>query len=562
MKNIKTLLLVFAISLLTILPLLENAYFPMHDDLQVMRLFQMEKCFADGQVPCRWSPDMVYGYGQAMFNYYSATPYYLGIVIRIIMPFLSLVGTAKALFGISLVASSIGMYLLGKSVFGKSGGLVAAVLYTFAPYKAVDVYVRGAMAEAFSLAIMPFVWLAIYKTIKKPTFLNVAFLAVAGALQLATHNISTLMYSIFTVAWALFWLSKKIDIKRIWALLCGALLGISLAGFFIIPVYLERSLIQDRFFTLEYLFFGGHFVTIRQLFLSRVWGYGPSIYLDQDDLSFQIGWPHWWVGVLLVFLVIALLLSKKYRKSILILMLLCMSGFAAFLTHSRSTFLWESISNLPFVQFPWRFLGVVIFTLSLSGGSIGWIKVKLLRRFSILAIVVLSIFFNFQYFRPMMPFYNTTDEIKLTGEPYFLQQKSATLDYLPTTAPWAPQRLAPNLPEIVSGEAEFQNYSKTSSTFFFDAIVHKEATVSIPVMYFPGWKVFLLDGQDTEISAKPAGEYGAIEVIIPEGKHMVQGRFTNTPVRTFGNSLTIISFLVIVSGVIITLNKRKFIGFS
>jgi uncharacterized membrane protein len=126
----------------------------MHDDLQVMRIFQMEKCFADGQIPCRWSPDMAWGYGQAMFNFYSALPYYLGVLIRIITPF-SIMATVKLLFFISLAGSAIGMYLLAKEFWGKLGGIVAALLYAYAPYHALDIFVRGALAEAFALAILP-----------------------------------------------------------------------------------------------------------------------------------------------------------------------------------------------------------------------------------------------------------------------------------------------------------------------------------------------------------------------------------------------------------------------
>src|SRR3990167_8121604 len=109
--------IVILILLLVILPssfyLLGRGYFNMHDDLQVMRVYQMDKCFADGQIPCRWSPDMVYGYGQAMFNFYSAFPYYLGALIRLATP-LSIMATVKTLFLISLVLSAIVMYLLAK----------------------------------------------------------------------------------------------------------------------------------------------------------------------------------------------------------------------------------------------------------------------------------------------------------------------------------------------------------------------------------------------------------------------------------------------------------------
>jgi len=46
---------------LTIKPLLRSGYYPMHDDMQAIRLMQMDKCVKDMQIPCRWVPDMGYG---------------------------------------------------------------------------------------------------------------------------------------------------------------------------------------------------------------------------------------------------------------------------------------------------------------------------------------------------------------------------------------------------------------------------------------------------------------------------------------------------------------------
>ena len=162
------------ISVLTALRLFGPGYFPMHDDLQVMRLYELEKCFADGQIPCRWVPDMNFGFGQAMFNFYSTLPYYLGVLIRIVLP-ISILTTVKILFAISLVGGALGMYSLSREFFGHRGAIIASALYALAPYRAVNVYVRGAMAESFSLAILPFLWLSIYKVIKEPNFKNSAF---------------------------------------------------------------------------------------------------------------------------------------------------------------------------------------------------------------------------------------------------------------------------------------------------------------------------------------------------------------------------------------------------
>lgn len=551
----------FVVSLFSVIPLLHKGYFPMHDDLQVMRLFEMQKCFAVGQIPCRWATDMAFGYGQPLFNFYSAFPYYLGSFIHNLFQ-ISLIDTAKILFAISLVASAVGMYFLAKEFFGKWGAFLASVLYLYAPYHSVDVYVRGALAEAFSLAILPFLWLVIYKAIKKPSFKYVALLSLAVAAQLTTHNVSTMMYSVFSGIWALFWLVKEMNLKSLWSVAAGGILGLGLSGFFILPVIFEKSLIQDQFFTTDYLYYGAHFASFRQLFFSRFWGYGGSVFGDHDLMSFQVGWPHWWLLPVIALAALWFIRKKEKTTGFLVLGLAVLSVFAIFLTHERSTPIWVAFPPLAFVQFPWRFLGVAIFLLSFAAGILAKIKNKPLRLFLVLVPAVLAFALNVGYFHPHLYFETDTDQSKLSGEQFIIQQKSAILDYLPKTAKDAPKSLAPDKPWLVSGEAELPNFTKTASTFFFDAKVHDDAVIQIPIMYFPGWKVYSLSGQGIELPVEVGGQYGAMQITLPKGDYMIEGRFTNTPIRSVGNALTVISFFALLGGTILNLNKKRVLGLS
>ncbi|MBI4037238.1 hypothetical protein HY385_02345, partial [Candidatus Daviesbacteria bacterium] len=143
--------LILVLSILTIWPLFLPGYFSHHDDLQVMRIFEMRRCLMDLQIPCRWVPDMGYGNGFPIFNFYSAFPYYLGALFSFVLGY---IGAAKALFFIPLALGGVSMYFLGKELFGRVGGVIAAGLFIFAPYRALDTYVRGDIAESFSLAIL------------------------------------------------------------------------------------------------------------------------------------------------------------------------------------------------------------------------------------------------------------------------------------------------------------------------------------------------------------------------------------------------------------------------
>ena len=109
-------IIIFIISLVFGWQLLRPGFYTMHDDLQVMRLYEMDRCFKDGQLPCRWAPDMAQNYGQPLFNFYSAFPYYLGELIHLVG--FSFIDTVKLLFFLSLFLSGAFSYLLARHFIG------------------------------------------------------------------------------------------------------------------------------------------------------------------------------------------------------------------------------------------------------------------------------------------------------------------------------------------------------------------------------------------------------------------------------------------------------------
>lgn len=551
-RKLLELIFIFILSLPAIWYLLKPGYYSMHDDLQVMRIFQMEKCFDDGQIPCRWAPDMAWGYGQPLFNYYSAFPYYLGVFIRMVAP-LSIIDTVKTLFALSLVTSGVGMYFLAKEFWGRWGGVAASVLYIYAPYHAVDIYVRGALSEAFALSILPFLFWSLYLLIKKPCFKKVIVCSFITFLLLTTHNVSNLMYTFFVAFWIIFWLIKFRNFKVIPYLFISGIIGTFMSSFFLLPAVLEQNLIQADFLVTDYLDYHAHFASLRQLFFDRFWGNGPSVFGLKDEMSFQIGWPHWWLGVIAGFFALFWLKEKKCKlKAILLALLLVLSAWCAFLTHSRSTPIWETVPKMSFIQFPWRFLGLTMFFLSLAGGAI-FLKRSKPAKFLTISIIVLVVLLNITYFIPINYFPWVRDQEKLTGEAYEIQQKSAILDYLPKTAFVAPKEKAYEIARVILGEGKVENFTKSSNRFAFDLEVYRESKIEVPIMYFPNWMV-LVDGQ--KVPLEISGDYGLIGFNVDPGKHIIQGRFLDTPIRSVGNMLSVFSISLVVCSVLIYQNRK------
>src|SRR5258708_36779041 len=70
--------IILALSFLASKPLLVPGFFPIHDDTQVARVFEMTKALKDGMLPVRWSQHLGYGFGYPVFNFYDPFAYYLG----------------------------------------------------------------------------------------------------------------------------------------------------------------------------------------------------------------------------------------------------------------------------------------------------------------------------------------------------------------------------------------------------------------------------------------------------------------------------------------------------
>lgn len=529
------IILIFILGLSISWPLFKSGYFSHQDDLQIIRLVEMRKCFSDFQIPCRWVPDMGWGNGYPLFNFYGVSTYYFGALISYLVGYLI---SAKILFFISLTAGSLGMYLLVKELWGKYAGLTSAVLYMFAPYKALDIYVRGALGEGMALTIIPFV---LYFLIRKKYFL----FSLTFFLFLITHNIMTVIFVPIVGLLAVYLLLTS-NLKNLKVITISFFIAFGLSAFFTIPAFIEKDLVQTESLTRFELDYRANFVGLRQLFLDRSWGYGTSIPGPEGGMNFQVGWPYWILAVLS--LIFIFLNRVKKHNIILVVSIFVLFLMSVFMTHNKSTFIWESFSILKYFQFPWRFLSLSILTASILGGFVVFLVNDKWKKYLSVFIIIITILLNWGYFRPK-EFYPISESQKVSGELWEQQTRGALLDYLPETA-LEPREKAPDLPLIITGEAEIDNYINRSNSFNFNIEVLDKTEIHMPIFYFPNWSV-KVNGVKHPISDDNL--LGRISISLDKGNYEVEGRFNNTPVRAVSNLISIISFV----GLIVLWKKRK-----
>lgn len=521
--------------------LLQPGYFSMHDDLQIGRLYQMDLCIRDGQFPCRWVPDMGYGYGYPLFNFYPPLPFYVGEIIHIIG--FSFIDSIKILFILGLVFSGLFAYLLGKELWGKYGGIVVGIFYLYAPYHAVDVYVRGALNEFWGLVFLPAVFLAIYKIVKEGKKIHIFFLALSFGLLLLSHNLIAAFSSPVLVIWGLFliWYLKK-SWHKIIPLFAGALWGLGLASFFTFPVMFEQKFTHIETMFMGYFNYLAHFATVNQLFFSRFWGFGPSVWGIDDGMPFMVGQAHWIIGIVFTVIFFVLWLEKKSKESLAVGLFFVLFLFSAFLAHERSSFIWTAVPILANVQFPWRFVGFSSFFVSIISGST-FLFIKDEKRAQILALIMISgvVLANYSFFKPENVIPATDNQKLFSAKGWNKLQTDAIFDYLPIYAYMPPVKAAPDQPWFVEGTGGITDFKKgTDWEQFSVSVVSSKATIRLPLYDFPGMTVWV-DGR--KVATTHDKDLGLITFEIASGISSIKVKLTNTPVRSVSNIISLFSWI-------------------
>src|SRR3989344_2222187 len=549
--------------------LFQSGYFMMHDDLQMMRQLEMEKCILDGQIPCRWVPDMAYGFGYPLFNFYPPLPYLIGEIFRVFG--FSFVETVKLTFAFSLVGSGIAMYFLAKEFFGRIGGILSSIFYIWAPYHAVDIYVRGAMNESWALVFFPLIFLFSYKLITDNQRLitkYVIFLSLSYSLLLLSHNLMVLIFTPFFIGWVFLHLWRNNAWRKIPQLLIAGIWSLGLAAFFTIPAMLENNLTHLQSQLQGYFEYSAHFATMAQIFFSRFWDYGGSAWgVENDRMSFSIGHLHWILSLLLGLAALPKLLFairkrdlKKHPVLLTFYFMLFVGWFSAFMTHSRSTFIYLAIPTLQLIQFPWRFLTIVIFSFSFLLGVIpgviaNW-KTKhgfLLKLISTPPQIIISfililflIILNWGYFKPkggkMGPL---NDEQKFSGVAWELQQAGGVWDYLPKTADTVPTEFNKTVADVVSGNATIFGAEHGTYWTMFNVNAQDNTLIRINTISYSEWKISSKN-QSIDYFIPENEQWGRMYINLSSGQHAIYAQLYNTSARTFSNLISILSWSLVI----------------
>lgn len=526
----------------------------MQDDLQAFRVYEMNKCYTDFQIPCRWVPDAGYQYGYPQFNYYPPLPYYIGA--SLVRLDIQNIDSVKILFILGYILSAWTMYLLVKELLDRWSGFISALFYTYIPYKAVEVYVRGALSEFWAQIFFPLILWAIYKLIKTGEKKYLIWMGVSIFFLMTTHTLMTMIFVPVAIILALFWLFQN-KWQNSTKVIYGGILGFGLSAFFILPVLFERQFAHVESLLEGYFDYRQHFVSLYKLFISREWGYGSSGF-PNEKLNLSLGIVQWIVG-LVVTPILAIVGFKKNKKvSLFVLCLVILSLASIFMIHIRSSFIWSRLPFLWYMQFPWRFLALAIFLLCFLSAISVYLSGKYKYIVGIILILI-SFVLTINYFVPK-EWLNITDADKFSGQSWEKQLTISIFDYLPIYATLPPWQKAPDLPEVLQGRVNFTNYKKGSDYQTGSVDVLQNSLIRLPLFDFPGM-VVKVDGKIVpHVHDNCTVErycLGLITFNVPSGQHSIEARLTDAPVRRVGNIVTLVSLLGIIYLILIRKRNEK-----
>lgn len=532
------LLILLGVAILPLFAFFHSGFPVTHDGLDhVVRIANFYASLKEGIWIPRWAGNLNWGYGHPIlmflypFSSYAASGFlFVGFSSQNAM---------KAVFVVAYIASILSMYLWMHAAWGKKVGLVGSLLYGFAPYRFVDLYVRGAIGEHMAFVFPPLVCYFLYMlaTQKKNIKYIVGLSLSIGAFVLS-HNAISLMFLPVIGLYMLYLYLFEAKKSLLFILYCfiSFVLGFGLSSFFWVPAFFEGK------YTLRNIVTAGEAMTrfVPWLdFFNLSWNYGGTA-----TLSKSIGFVQW-IGIAVSFIFISKTKNKNMRIYIIFSLLLFFVSL--FLMTSSSSFIWSKVTILQNFQFPWRFLAVSVFIAAVIGGisipfTIDLVSKQKMRikNFAVLLFCILIIVSTWYMWIPKG--YVTHDES------FYTRVYPGTTDTGESSPIWSVrfmEHTPANPMEVAEGEAVIIKGERKTTIHEYKVIANTQTRLVENTLYFPGWKIYV-DGYSAGVQFQDPKYRGLMTFWVDEGEHNVNVVFTDTKLRHLANMVSFISFGIVV----------------
>ncbi len=500
------------------------------------RLVNFDKALTEGIIRPRWIGDAVLGYGAPLYIFNYSVPYYL--VDAIYRLGFSIQTSSQIYAAVTILLSAITMYLLVSRLWGRWAGVVAAIVYTFAPYHLITVYSYEGWGEMLAFVFAPLILRLLYETLHTPVtnrrIRNIWYAATVfgWVLFILTHNISSFIMSPVILLIA-FLLSKR-DSDAFWMLVRIAVSVVMTSGFFLLPaVTLTGTIKIPALLTKEIALRRDYMIPlVQEIRTSYTVLFGAHIGYKE----FTAGVPI--IGVFGVSAI--MLLLSKTKKTVRQI------GWAIWAILGLSLFFVDPLSDifyafrpLQYVLYPYRFLFLATFSGSLLTGF--------LFRKSIIAgvcIIALAVIFGYPFTHPYLEIFPFPalyfSRPQMLGYAVPTLKTMGTAEFLPKTADigflvneehaYLTNGVLPKKFIVPEGAGTIVAQSIKQESLSATIQANRNLPLTISTLYYPSWRA-TLDG-----NSLPVGHdrYGRIVLSIPNGLHSVHLNFSYTTIEVVG----------------------------
>ena len=234
--------------------------------------------------------------------------------------------------------------------------VITAIMYSFCSYRTIDIFARFALGEYIALTFLPLCIYGLYSVVHG-NYRDWPFLAFGMSFVLLSHVLSTYIYAIFLVVLFMLCLFNPVNdkLKRLIALIKAIIVSIASSAIFLFP-FLEQILFQK--------FRQPGKVEMSDLALI------PSKLVEasiNNTLGRNVSGNTYNIGfILLVVIILGIIFYSKFKLDYKIIFMLAI----IFLIATTTLLPWSQIekTSISVIQFPWRFLGISSYLLSIVGG--------------------------------------------------------------------------------------------------------------------------------------------------------------------------------------------------
>jgi hypothetical protein len=449
-----------------------------------------------------WAASDNNGFGSIGIRFYPPVAYYLMAFTQMLTSNWYETFWTNAFFWMFL--GSIGVYLWAREWLSPIEAALAAVFYAFAPYHRFQIFKLILFAEFAAAGILPFCFWLLTRVIRQGRWIDAVFLAIALALLILTHIPTTILGLIGLTVYGLLMMDWSRFRETFLKLVAAGGLALVASSYHWIRLVSELDWVKHTAenYTVDFYDYRQHLFPLAL----HLRNYMPP--LDEAIILLIL--------CLLPLAVICVLHRKvKWRdagEKRLLFALLGTGVVCALMTTGLSLPIWEKLSFLQKVQFPWRWLsiGSLIAPLALVFGFTKLYRSVRRRRRSWLyagLIVLAPVFIYYLYLASSPPLvFNRTD---FAAETEGLSERKGCSCWWPS---WADRRAFEQRERVAAGNRRVKILEWEGESRFFEVAAGDPVTIRIATFYYPHWRASV-DGRPVEIDRT---ETGLISIPIPE----------------------------------------------